>query len=719
MVRANFVRIISKYINICLLFALLILLLFSLKSSDCAFDKAENYKEGSGGDAITHTHHLILISGKPATCTEKGLLECYECTGCGRLYLDSNAENPIGEQPIVPSIPHSLIFHAPTLVDCTVGGYNAYYSCEVCGGLFLDEYGESQIDSPPYVERPNHLLINVPERSPTCNSTGYLEHFKCRDCGKLFSDNTAAVEISSPAVIEKIAHQLIKRSAIPPTCEEYGYDEYYICIECDAYFNDADGKQELDAPPILEKLDHTLTEFSAKQPTCTESGYKNYFVCSECNALFLDAEAKHRSESPEAVAPLPHTPKFIQSQASTCTKHGTKEYYACEKCGNKFSDIECSISLDEIPLLPLASHTTVHHALIESTCTSEGAIEHYKCRVCQQLFANPEGTIKIDSIAIPLTSHIFENGRCINCSYKMTLISYSEYLLKNIGETVSVCGFITAINANTNIIYIQYENYAYKLINARADGFAVGDMIIAVGIKARNTAINCSYVSLYEPASPSAAPKPYNATSLLISNIDNVLNLNQYTYVELNGITLLHSAGNEYLMAYLENERERLIYFTLNDDTPISINEVNLIKSNFNPMSLVSVRGLIYQEGSRLSFIPISSDFISDISAPVYIPPESMLRYESLVCQFDCDTLTADCVIRLNCTPVHFEAVNIRWISQSDSVVISGSGSNGYCTASVKVTRDERITLIAEFSIDNADGDPITTSVIYYLNLKK
>ena len=385
-----------------------------------------------------------------------------------------------------------------------------------------------------------------------------------------------------------------------------------------------------------------------------------------------------------------------------------------------FADKDCTISLTEIPHRPTAPHATEHCSPIASTCTQEGRMEHYKCRICGQLFRNSAGTDRINgSIALPLEPHIFENEECINCHHTINIIDYEEYLITALGKTVSVCGFVTAINADTSTVYIQYEDYAYKLINAKCEDIEVDDIILAVGLKARNSSVNCSYISHYEPNIPVSAPTPYNATSLFVSGIENASSLNQYTYVELNNITLLHSVGNEYVMAYMDiaDTSQRLIYFTLDAEAPISTDEANIIKGNFAPMRLATVRGLVYQDGARLTFIPISADFISNVLVPVEITPHSKLRYESLVYQFNYQAFSESCVIELNCTPLVYEEVRIRWISQSDNVVINTE--NEICTATITVNNDETVCLIAEFSTNNTFGKPITITVSYYINLIK
>ena len=723
-----------KYVNITLLLTLFLLLFISCRKDNSNFGDIENPTEsggegssengGEGGnteDTPTHIHELVLLHGKVATCTEEGLLECYKCTGCGLFYLDANAQIHIQGQTVFPRENHTLTYHAGITADCFSGGYDEYYSCDSCHKLFLDENATSEIAEPPYTERLAHTLTAIPELPATCLTVGYREYFKCVRCGKMFNESTADTEISEPIVIETVGHRLAKHNPITPTCTQNGCSEYYSCIYCNSLFGDAEATVTLSEPPVLDMLEHNLTEYPEIKATCTQNGYSAYFVCDVCDGMFLDRNATRPTTSPTLIGSLPHTPTFINAKPSTCTEEGTGEYYRCSECQGIFADEGCTRELERPQNIPVLPHNTVYHAPKGSTCTAKGNIEYYLCTTCEQVFSDSACTVKITySVELPLLAHVFQGDECINCGHKIEIISYDDFIIASIGDTVSVYGFVTAVNYSDGCLYIQNENYAYRLINASTDGISVGDAIIAVGLKAHDTTVDCSYVSAVTPSNGELPPAPYNATELFTNNTEDILDINQYVFVEFDTITLLYSLDGEYVMGYLDlgESGTRLIRFTL-DSAPITDTDKALINESFKPMRQVTVKGLICQDGAELSIIPISRDFFTNLADPVEVPPEAKLRYESLVYPFPFDSLSEDCLIELSCTPLLYDDVRIEWISQSDNISISTDTDSGYCSATVKIDKNERALLIAKFSIDYGEDEPLCLFVTYYINLTK
>ncbi len=639
-------------------------------------------------------------------------------------FLDGNAEIHIQGQSILPKIAHNLTQHAAAAATCTESGCDSYYSCSVCKGLYRDSAAKTEISEPPYVTKLGHTLSAIPAKSPSCTEEGYNEYFKCGRCNKLFSDNTATTEIHEPIVIEKSTHCLVKNVEVVPSCQKSGCDEYFTCINCGAYYADEAASHKIDSPPILEQLPHALTEYPESLPTCTQEGRSAYYVCNNCDTLFLDRDATLPASAPNVLAVLPHTPYKIDEIPSSCTVAGTEGYYKCEVCKGIFSSVECTEQKSEINALPLAAHETVLIPKTDSTCTVKGSAEYYKCSECNELFTNSDATEKFSGdFELPLVPHIFEGNECKSCGQKILLTEYLDFILADENSSVAVCGYVTAISKTTNTVYVQYGDYAYRLLNCNTNNIKVDDVIIAMGIKADNATVDCSYVSHYELKNDEDLPTLQNVTELLQNDMQAILPIKQYTYVEINNLTVLYSSGNKYVMAYMnaddlsDGATERYVYFTLDTNTPISERDIQLIDSNFVPMYNVTARGLIYQDGNSIHLIPISDNFLTDIAEPVEVPPDVMLRYESLVYQFEYSVISEDCVINLNCTPLYYEDVRLKWYSLSDSVVIGNACDDGYCTATVTVNGSERVSLILEFSIDYGSHSPLIYKIHYHLNL--
>lgn len=740
-----------KYVNITLLLCLFLLLFISCGKSNDSFgsidnpddtdsdnidigddngnnknengDEEDNENHEEPSEDGEHIHQLTEIMGKAPTCTEGGVLTCYKCAVCEKMYLDSNAEIFIEEQTVFLPLGHRLTHHESDLSDCTNGGHKEYYSCILCGSFFLDSNGLNQVDKPPYVEKAEHSLIFVPQTTPSCTSMGYYAYYKCVNCNKMFSDNGANIEIFEPIAFSGVVHRLIKHDAVPSTCTENGYIEYYSCIDCHKSFTTPDAIQELAQIPTLEKSAHDLTEYPSVEPTCSQAGYKNYFVCSECLGIFLDSGAKHPATSPLVIPTVPHTPTFFSAVASTCTENGIEAYYRCTECDGLFSDEACQNPKATINTLPLKPHQVEHYKFTDSTCTVKGVTEHYKCTVCEQLFKNSSATIKInDSVELALKPHVFEDDKCIRCDYKIRIADFYDYIVANINDTITVRGFVTAIGASSNTLYIQYADYAYRIINADVSNIAIGDMVLVTGIKREKITIDCANISRIAP-DESTSPTPYNITKLLLNDTDEVLNVKQYTYVSIDDLTLLYSNGNEYVMAYLVFDdslnvvSEKMIYFTLDKSTPLGTYDASLIKMMFEPLAEATATGLIYQDGDKLCLIPTSCDFLSNVAYPEDIPLYSILKYEMLVYQFDYSTLSEDCVITLSSMPQKYENVKINWTCANENVTIVDMSDYGYYQASIKVAGADLICLVAEFSIDYSAYGPLTITTNYYITI--
>ena len=53
--------------------------------------------------------HIMLLNGKPATCTEDGFEEYWKCEDCGLMYSDSNMINSIGEPIVIKATGHKFV----------------------------------------------------------------------------------------------------------------------------------------------------------------------------------------------------------------------------------------------------------------------------------------------------------------------------------------------------------------------------------------------------------------------------------------------------------------------------------------------------------------------------------------------------------------------------------------------------------------------------------
>ncbi len=126
--------------------------------------------------SIVHKTH----TGGTATCTEKA-----KCSVCGEAYGSTKS--------------HNLQKVAAVKPTCTEKGTVEHYKCTVCGKLFSDAAGKTAITDVT-AKATGHKLQKVAAVKPTCTEKGTVEHYKCTVCGKLFSDAAGKTAITDTTV---------------------------------------------------------------------------------------------------------------------------------------------------------------------------------------------------------------------------------------------------------------------------------------------------------------------------------------------------------------------------------------------------------------------------------------------------------------------------------------------------------------------------------------
>ena len=88
-----------------------------------------------------HHHQLVHHEAVPATCTEAGKKEYWECTECGKYFLDPGCtQETTAEGLVVAALGHDHT-HVVTEPTCTEGGY-ATHTCSRCGHSYVDAHTE-------------------------------------------------------------------------------------------------------------------------------------------------------------------------------------------------------------------------------------------------------------------------------------------------------------------------------------------------------------------------------------------------------------------------------------------------------------------------------------------------------------------------------------------------------------------------------------------------
>lgn len=247
---------------------------------------------GDVADAVTadctHEYSEVVLAQQP-TCTQKGWLEHYTCTLCGKYFVK------VGEDMV--------------------------------------EVDWEDISSPVLVHKWSDWFV----KPATCTEEGGEMRY-CALCGETEPRGET---------IGALGHNLTHHEAVASTCEVAGNSEYWSCDRCGLYFSDGQGSQPIEKNSwMLPLAEHTYGELIEEvSATCTAVGTKAHYKCSVCHKLFVDGESgKVEVSAEELVIPTTeHTVVVDKAVEPTCTETGLTEGSHCSVCN------EVLVSQQEIP----------------------------------------------------------------------------------------------------------------------------------------------------------------------------------------------------------------------------------------------------------------------------------------------------------------------------------------------------------------------------------
>ena len=148
-------------------------------------------------------HALTAVAEKPSTCMQEGTKAYYICSACGKLFLDAEGKTETTlEELIIPTGGHQLKEVPAKESTCVEEGNKAYWECSVCGKIFLDAEGKTET-SKEEVALPTsgqHNMVQVPAKEPTCTEDGNSAYYKCSECGRCTSDDKGEMEIDESSM---------------------------------------------------------------------------------------------------------------------------------------------------------------------------------------------------------------------------------------------------------------------------------------------------------------------------------------------------------------------------------------------------------------------------------------------------------------------------------------------------------------------------------------
>ena len=217
--------------------------------------------------AVTTSHTYVTNAGKPATCKATGTKAHYECSVCGGKFVDDGtSKKAVTDDDLIIPVSNEHVYGsliAKKESTCKDKGVDAHYECSVCGKLFVDKDGKKKevtADILALALSTNHDYgTEIAEDASTCTKTGVKAHYKCSVCEALFTkENETYTKVTEASLtIDKKDHTMFSDTItdeVPATCTTDGKKAHYLCTVCGKYFA-ADKKTEIEDLKIA-KLGH-------------------------------------------------------------------------------------------------------------------------------------------------------------------------------------------------------------------------------------------------------------------------------------------------------------------------------------------------------------------------------------------------------------------------------------------------------------------------------
>ncbi len=401
--------------------------------------KLKDFETGKK-DETKHTD-LKHFPSKAATCTEKGNIEYWYCSGCEKYYSDAAGT----VKTSAAKVSTSKNDHDYYWVADEVAGVH-YQKCRVCGtttGTSSHSGGTASCKAQAkcakcgasYGELDPNTHVNFELRNEvkaTETTQGYTGDKYCKDCGA-FIEKGSYYSAQCAGGCKDI--ELVKGT--PKTCTEDGTIDYYRCKKCGNMYKDERASILITKDDLVDKctghdlhpgtnlvgsisqdnlkllaktiglstpqivqmirdgtfdLDHIIGMIKIKDiDHCSDDTY-HWLGCQRCGKTLEDLRDELNSAGFEI------NEKWYELSRKTTHTGGTAtctEKAVCDECGDAYGELGAH-RYDAVVTAP--------------TCTQNGYTKH-TCSSCKDSYTDNE-TVK--------TGHIIKYGVCEKCNMRFS-----------------------------------------------------------------------------------------------------------------------------------------------------------------------------------------------------------------------------------------------------------------------------------------------------------
>lgn len=353
---------------------------------------------GDVADAVTadctHEYSKVVLAQQPS-CTQKGWLEHYTCTLCGKYFVKVGKDMVEVDREDIssPVLVHKWSDWFEKTATCTEEGGEMRY-CALCGKT---EHRGDPIDALGHTYGNWTIVTN-----PTLESIGRATH-SCTNDGCTHSETVDIPTLSDTAT-------WTVKNTTQSTCTVAGNTVYTSMY----------GEVTVTLP--LDK--HTEETIPGKAATCTETGLTDGVKCSVCGTVLV---------AQEVIPVTGHTVVTDERKAPTCTETGLTEGSHCSVCN------EVLVAQEEIPA---TGHTYDAVKTGNNVCTVCHQHEISQAEIVEKLYALEsgkalDGTYLLTGI---VTNVDDTNATIIVEEEEIYLYSFQSTDTFLVGDSVSVVG---------------------------------------------------------------------------------------------------------------------------------------------------------------------------------------------------------------------------------------------------------------------------------------
>lgn len=353
---------------------------------------------GDVADAVTadctHEYSEVVLAQQPS-CTQKGWLEHYTCTLCGKYFVKVGEDMvEVDREDIYsPVLVHKWSDWFVKPATCTEEGGEMRY-CALCGAT---EHRGDPIDALGHTYGNWTIVTN-----PTLESIGRATH-SCTNDGCTHSETVDIPTLSDTAT-------WTVKNTTQSTCTVAGNTVYTSMY----------GEVTVTLPLVK----HTEETIPGKAATCTETGLTDGVKCSVCGTVLV---------AQQEIPATGHTVVTDEGKAPTCTETGLTEGSHCSVCN------EVLVAQQEIPA---TGHTYDAVTTGNNVCTVCDQHEITQAEIVEKLYALEsgkalDGTYLLTGI---VTNVDGTNATIIVEKKEIYLYSFQSTDEFLVGDSVSVVG---------------------------------------------------------------------------------------------------------------------------------------------------------------------------------------------------------------------------------------------------------------------------------------